>query len=130
MRLKIDGFSLMIHAILILPMGFAGCVDHSPAIEPASSRASKFNNPAEADSVTVGVTSQGLEEYRVFEEAATGIFSIESLRAQAQKRATEFCDRMDKVMKSLRETTSKPGYSIYNTPRVEIVFTCVGQAPH
>ena len=61
----------------------------------------------------------------MFHQSATGFVSVQSVRASAEQRVAEFCDRQGKAMKPLRETTSKPPHILGNFPRIEIVFACV-----
>jgi hypothetical protein len=101
------------------------CAD-SPAIQSASSSKSKFELSAyHGEAVTVRSTPPGVEEYRVFQEGSSGLVSIQSVRSDAEQRATAFCEGTGKAMMSLRETTAKPPYLLGNFPRVEIIFGCV-----
>jgi hypothetical protein len=75
--------------------------------------------------VTISAGTPGSETYRVFNQAATGFTSLQSVREDTEQRATAFCDRKGKVMESVRETTSTPPYILGNFPRIEIVFDCV-----
>jgi len=103
----------------------SGCSD-SPAIQPAISSKSKFQDSVyHGESVTVNPTPPGIEEFRVFQEGATGFVSIQSVRETAEQRAADFCERSGKSIKSLRETTAKPPFILGNFPRVEIIFGCV-----
>jgi Short C-terminal domain len=103
----------------------ASCAD-SPAIQRASSSKSKFDLSAyRGETVTVRSTPEGVEEYRVFQEGSSGFVSIQSVRTDAEQRATAFCGGTGKTMLSLRETTAKPPYILGNFPRVEIIFGCV-----
>jgi hypothetical protein len=104
-----------------------GCAD-SPAIQPASSSKSKFELSAyRGETVTVRSTPAGMEEYRVFQEGSTGFVSIQSVRSDAEQRATAFCDGIGKAMLSLRETTAKPPYILGNFPRSGDHFRMCGQ---
>ena len=119
----------MIHVLVIGSMVLSGCSD-SPAIQPANSSKSKFEDSVyHGESVTVNPTPPGIQEYRVFQEGATGFVSIQSVRETAEQRATDFCERSGKVMKSLRETTAKPPFILGNFPGVEIIFGCVDKPP-
>ena len=103
----------------------AGCADTSP-IRPAASSNSQFDSAVyQGESVTISSSTPGSEEFRVFHQGATGFVSVQSVRASAEQRATEFCDRQGKVMKPLRETASKPPHILGNFPRIEIIFGCV-----
>jgi len=124
-RSKKNTLWLMALALVIGSIAVSGCAD-SPAIQPANSSKSEFNQSIyHGESVVVSNTPPGIEEYRVFEEGATGFVSMESVRASAEQRATDFCSRKGKAMQSFRETTAKPPYILGNFPRVEIIFGCV-----
>ena len=109
----------------VVTLVLSACAD-SPAIQPASSSKSKFELSAyHGETVTVRSTPPGVEEFRVFQEGSTGFVSIQSVRSDAEQRATAFCDGTGKAMLSLRETTATPPYILGNFPRVEIIFGCV-----
>jgi len=65
------------------------------------------------------------EQYRVFEQSATGYGSIPEARDQAEPRAKDFCRSKNKVMKTIKEITSTPPHILGNWPRIEIIFVCV-----
>lgn len=50
---------------------------------------------------------------------------MQSVRDDAEQRATTFCDRKSKAMESITETTSTPPFILGNFPRIEIVFDCI-----
>jgi hypothetical protein len=68
------------------------------------------------------------EQYRVFEQSATGYGSIPEARDQAEPRARDFCRAKNKVMKTLKEITSVPPHILGNWPRIEIVFVCADRS--
>lgn len=107
-----------------------GCASSTP-IQPASSGKSQFDGAVyQGESVTISESTPGTEEFRVFHQGATGFVSVQSVREDAEERATQFCERKEKAMKPLRETTSKPPHILGNFPRIEIFFSCVEkQAP-
>lgn len=111
---------------IVASVGFlTGCADTSP-IRPAASSKSEFDSAVyQGESVNISSSTTGSEEFRVFHQGATGFVSVQSVRASAEQRATEFCDRQGKVMKPLRETASKPPHILGNFPRIEIIFGCV-----
>jgi len=112
-------------ALIIMAVILFGCAEAS-TIQPVASSKSQFENAVyDGESVTVSDSAPGNEEFRVFHQGATGFVSIQSVRYDAEQRATEFCDRKDKTMKVLRETTSKPPHILGNFPRVELIFECV-----
>ena len=128
MEFRVDDLRKVILATSVL-IFMASCAD-APAIQPASSSKSKFQDSVyHGEWVTVKPTPPGIEEFRVFQEGGTGFVSIQSVRETAEQRAADFCERSGKVMQSLRETTAKPPYILGNFPRVEIIFGCVDKPP-
>ncbi|MEO8187758.1 MAG: hypothetical protein ABI580_10395, partial [Burkholderiaceae bacterium] len=114
-------------SVAVAAVILAGCADTSP-IQPAASSKSQFEGAVYGgESVTVSASTLGTEEYRVFHQGSTGFVSVQSVRTDAEQRATEFCDRKGTAMKTLRETTSKPPHILGNYPRVEIIFGCVAR---
>ena len=104
--------------------GVAACSVTAP-VQPAATTKSAFEGAVfKGTTVTVGPGTPNAERYRVFQQAATGFISIQSVRETAEQRATEFCERKGKVMESVEETTADPPYIMGNFPRVEIVFVC------
>lgn len=87
-----------------------------------------------ADAVFKGETvvlrqpTQGGEQFRLFQQGATGYVSLQSVRDDVDLRAVQFCDRKGQTMNALQETTSTPPYIFGNFPRAELVFECVAKA--
>lgn len=114
--------------VCALAICLSGCAV-TTTIQPAISSNSSFDGAVySGESVTISATPQGVEEFRVFHQGATGFVSVQSVRSSAEQRATEFCDRNGKVMKPLRETSSKPPHIFGNFPRVELIFGCIDKA--
>jgi hypothetical protein len=88
--------------------------------------------PYPAETVIVSSGTPGQEPYRVVREAHNAIFySMESIRASAEQRASTFCDQKGMVMSPLQETTYVPPKFAINggLPSFEIVFECLDM-PH
>ena len=109
-------------------LALTACAVTAP-IQPAADSKSGFDGTMyEGRIVTVGRATPGATQYRVFQQGASGVVSINSVREDAEKRAIDFCDRKDKAMEPVTETTSPPDAAPGNFPRVEIVFDCVDKA--
>lgn len=105
-----------------------GCSVTAP-VQPAATSKSGFEGAVyKGQTVSVSPGMPGATQYRVFQQAASGFVSIQSVREDAEKRAVEFCDRKGKAMESVTETTATPPFVLGNFPRVEIVFDCVDKA--
>ena len=115
--------SACIYALLALTLG--GCATSS-TIQPAASSKSQFDGAVYAGETAV-ISADGSvgEEYRVFQQGATGFVSVGSVRDDAEQRMKDFCDRKSKAAKPLRERTSVPPHILGNYPRIEIIFACV-----
>src|SRR5258706_1008086 len=106
----------------------AGCADTSPIMPAASTRSQFAGAVYQDETVTLSSSTFDTEEFRVFHQGATSFVSIQTIRASAEQRAGEFCDRRGKTVKSLRETTSKPPHILGNFPRIELILACVDRA--
>jgi hypothetical protein len=110
--------------IVICALNVAACAVTSP-IQAASTSKSAFEGAVyKGRTVTINPGTPGNPAFRVFIQGATGFVSMQSVRDDAEQRATAFCDRKGKAMESLTETTATPPYILGNFPRIEIVFDC------
>jgi hypothetical protein len=108
--------------------GLHGCAVTSP-IQPANISKSGFDGAIyKGTTVEVSAGTPGAEKYRVFIQGATGFVSMTSVREDAERRATEFCQRKGSEMESVKETTANPPFILGNFPRIEIVFDCIPQS--
>ena len=123
--MKLINQKYRISALVILLLVLSGCAVTAP-IQPAASSKSQFEGAVySGDTVILSSNNIGSEEFRVFNQGASSFVPIQDLRDDAERRATEFCNRSSHMMKPLRETTSKPPHILGNFPRVEIIFACI-----
>ncbi len=97
-----------------------GCAKQSPIVRYGESK-SHFSQEPELMSNDVPKK----DIYRVFHQAGSGFVSLQSIREDAEKRATDFCSRQGKEMQALGERTSSPPYILGNFPKIEICFACL-----
>jgi hypothetical protein len=111
--------------VAVLAVDLAGCAVTSP-IQPAASSKSGFESAVyKGKTVDVNPGTPGNPTYRVFIQGATGFVSTQSVRDDAEQRATEFCNRKGKAMESITEHTATPPYILGNFPRIDIVCDCI-----
>jgi Short C-terminal domain len=111
-------------AVFVAAAILCGC-SSTPSIQPVQSSRSEFEGAAySGEEAIISSGTPGAEQYRVFNQAASGFISIASIRRDAENRAVAFCDRKGKGMNPLRETTAKPPFILGNFPRIEIIFEC------
>src|SRR5690242_7632851 len=109
----------------VAALAVTGCAVTSP-IQPAVSSKSGYEGAVyKGKTAEVNPGIPGNPTYRVFIQGATGFVSMQSVRDDAEQRATAFCDRKGKAMESITETTATPPYVLGNFPRIEIVFACI-----
>jgi len=103
----------------------AGCAV-TGGVVPAATSKSQFDEAVFTGQTTV-VNEKSItgEEYRIFNQGATGYTSNAANREDAEHRASAFCKGKDKEFRLLRETMSVPPHILGNFPRVELVFECV-----
>ncbi|MBS0339622.1 MAG: SHOCT domain-containing protein [Proteobacteria bacterium] len=109
-------------------IALAGCGQTS-AIQATSASKSQFEGAAFAgETVNLSDPVKGSEEFRLFQQGATGYVSLQSVRDDVEQRADKFCERKGLGMRAVRETTSTPPFILGNFPRAELVFQCVEKA--
>ena len=112
------------HWLAILSV-FAGC-STSATIEPAGSSRSRFDGAVYPGvSTVISAEKSGAEEYRVYQEASTSLVSMQSVRDEAEQRMKEFCERKSRSANPLSERVATPPFILGNSPRIEIVFSCL-----
>lgn len=121
--MSVKKFALLASITAVL----TGCAS-SPPIQPASTSRSAFDGAVySGESVSLGSPTPGAEQFRAFQQGATGFVSVDSVRSAVYEMATGFCGRRHKQMRELVETASKGPHVLGNFPRVELVFECVDQ---
>jgi len=105
-----------------------GCAN-STAVHLASAGPSGFDGAVyTGQSIERESPIAGAERYRVFQQGATGFVSVQSVRADVEEIALNFCNRKSKSMHAVSERTSVPPHVLGNFPRVELVFQCADRA--
>ncbi|MBV5338490.1 MAG: SHOCT domain-containing protein [Deltaproteobacteria bacterium] len=102
-----------------------GCAENSAVLR------AKDTNSFFEDAVFKGETkvldkdTTGSEQYRVYQQAATGFISVETCREEVEQKAFRHCENMGKSLKKLEERTSVPPHILGNFPRAELLFVCL-----
>jgi hypothetical protein len=103
----------------------AGCAS-TTAVQLASAGKSGFDGAVfSGQSADLEAPVPGVEQFRVFQQGATGFVSVQNVRSGVEEIATNFCTRKHKAMHAVSETVSTPPHMLGNYPRVELVFQCV-----
>ena len=105
---------------LALAAMLSGCATSTP-IQRYSESSSSFSTPPEL----ITNTYAAKDIYRIYQRAATGFVSIQTLRDNVEHRAQEYAERQGKSFVVLGEQISHPPYILGNFPRIEIVFALI-----
>lgn len=110
--------------LILISICEGGCADN-PSIVRVKDSKSYFD-----DAVYQGVTnilaedSTGSEQYRAYQQAATGSISELMVREEVEEQADRYCENMGKKLKILQERRSVPPHILGNFPKAELVFVC------
>jgi hypothetical protein len=113
-------------ATLLIVVGCANV----PVVLPAASSQSQFEGAVySGEENELDKPTPGVEQYRLFEQGATGFVSLASVRADVEDIASKYCTRKGKTLHPIKERLSKPPHILGNFPRAEIIFECVDSPP-
>ena len=111
-----------------IAIALAACGQTS-AIQATDKSKSHFADAAfKGETVVLSRPTKYNEQYRLFQQGATGYVPLQSVRDDVELRAGQFCERKGQSLNALQETTSTPPHILGNFPRVELVFECVAKA--
>ena len=71
-----------------------------------------------------GIVPIGKEQFFISKQAATGFTGLGTLKAEAIKEGTQFCNAMKKEFELVSQNNSEGLHVLGNYPFVEITFTC------
>ena len=119
--------ALPVAAAVFAAVLFSACAGAAP-IQPAATSKSRFEGTAYAsETLTLDKATPGEESYRVFEQARTGMVSLQSVRSAAEEKARAFCKAKGRTLHGLVETAARPPFIQGNFARVELIFECIAK---
>ena len=105
--------------------GIISACSASAPIQPVATSRSAFEGAAyQGETLEILPIAPNQPAYRVFNQAGRGFVSMQSVRKEAERRATEFCGHRGKAAETLQETVAYTPYVLGHVPRIEIVFDC------
>lgn len=104
---------------LVYGCGVSGPI--APAKNPSGFEGAVYSGRTD----TLNKPTNGVESFRVFNQAATGFSTADAQMGDAYERATRFCTSNGKKMLALEESRSTGLHVLGNFPRAELVFECV-----
>lgn len=101
---------------LVYGCGVSGPI--APAKNPSGFEGAVYSGRTD----TLNKPTNGVESFRVFNQAATGFSTADAQMGDAYERATRFCTSNGKKMRALEESRSTGLHVLGNFPRAELVF--------
>lgn len=96
----------------------------SPVVVPASTKSGFADAVFKGEEVEVASPTPGLEQFRMFEQGATGFVPLSGVVEDVKFNADKFCEQRGAVMREVQWRRSVPPHILGNFPRAELVFEC------
>ena len=113
---------------IVIVSGIGGCAEVSPIVKADESKSFFEGSVYPGRTKTIHIDKTGAQQYRLFQQGATGFVPRNQLKDECEQRASKFCGDQKKVLKVLQETMSPPAIGRPgNFPRVELVFICTAE---
>lgn len=103
----------------------SGCAENSAILRAKDSKSFFDDAVFKGETTVLDIDTTGSEQYRVYQQAATGFISVETCREEVEQKAYKHCENMGKSLKKLEERTSVPPHILGNFPRAELLFVCL-----
>jgi hypothetical protein len=114
-------FRLWIASLSIVVL--TGCAV-SPVIVPGVSKSGFEDATFKGEEVEVASPTPGMEQFRVFEQGATGFVPLSGVMEDVEHNAAKFCEKRGATMRAVKWRRSVPPHIMGNFPRAELLFEC------
>jgi len=102
-----------------------GCAENSAVLRAKDSKSFFDDAVFKGETTVLDKDTTGNEQFRVYQQAATGFISVDTCREEVEQKAFRHCENMGKSLKKLEERTSVPPHILGNFPRAELLFVCL-----
>ena len=102
-----------------------GCAENTAILRANDSKSFFDDAVFKGETTVLDEDTSGSEQYRVYQQAATGFISVQTCREEIEQQAFKHCEGMGKFLKKLQERTSVPPHILGNFPRAELLFVCL-----
>lgn len=96
----------------------------SPVVVPASTKSGFEDAAFKGEVIDVSVPTPGMEQFRIFEQGATGFVPLSGVMEDVEFHASKHCDQRNSTMRAIKWHRSVPPHILGNWPRAELVFEC------
>lgn len=102
-----------------------GCAENTAVLRAKNSKSYFDDAVFKGETTVLDEDASGSEQYRVYQQAATGFISVQTCREEIEQQAFKHCEGMGRSLKKLQERTSVPPHILGNFPRAELLFVCL-----
>lgn len=105
---------------------FVGCASIDSGVLLARESKSLFEDAfCSYETKVISTDKTGSEQYRIYEQGASGFVPPGALLDDIERRARLYCEGMDKSLKILTETN--PPFRVGCFPKAELIFVCLAK---
>jgi len=102
--------------LILFSFFVSGCAENSAILRANYSKSFFDDAVFKGDTTVLDEDKTESEQYRVYQQAATGFISVETCREEIEQKAYRYCENMGKSLKKLQERTSIPPHILGNFP--------------
>lgn len=125
--MKLKCFNTMIFLSVSVMLVITGCAKDT-GVMLAKDGQSNFDGAVYEGEIQTFVEDIGdVEQYRVFQQGATGFIPLSVVSREVEEQAYKFCDNKGMALKKIKEIKSIPPHILGNFPRAELLFACVAK---
>lgn len=114
---------LSLAALLLASVFLSGCAKDSGVVLAKDSKSLFEDTVCHYEKSKLADDTTGGEQYRIYQQGATGYVPLSAIREDIERQATTFCENIDKKIKMLSIINSP--VSLGCPPKAELIFTCV-----
>lgn len=116
---------IILSILILASTSISGCANDSGVVL-AKDQKSFFEGSVYSGKLKIlAEDTTGSEQYRVFQQAATGFIPTSVVRKEVEEQAFKHCENMGKSLRLLQERTSPLLFLPGNFPRAELLFVCL-----
>lgn len=109
--------------LIMASTSIAGCARDSGVILARDSKSLFDDAVCSFETKTLAEDTSGSEQYRVYQQGATGFVPPSAVREEVYQQALRYCENTGKSLKILKETAPPYQYGCY--PKAELTFVCL-----
>jgi hypothetical protein len=113
----------LIVLVILVSLCLGGCAKDSGVILAKDSKSLFDDTICPHETSKLAEDTTGSEQYRIYQQAATGFVPLSAIRDDIERQATVYCDNGAKKLKMLKIINSP--MSLGCPAKAELIFTCL-----